>query len=295
MRLGFIGLGRMGEPIARRLLHASHALTVWNRSPEPGRRLQAEGASYAESPQAVLTHAEITFVSLLNEAALDAVLARSGDEIGVPVAGRVVVNLGTTSADYSARLAQAIEARAGRYVELPVSGSRVPAEQGTLVAMLAGPSSVVPAVRALAGAFSRQVHDCGEVPGAMRMKLAVNHYLIAMVAALAETFRTARALGIDPHALAAVLDAGPMASEVSRAKAAKIAHGDFEAQAAIADVATIATLVRAQAEEAGTPAPLIALAQAVFARALDAGFGPHDMAAIAAPAAPSFPRCSITE
>lgn len=121
------------------------------------------------------------------------------------------------------------------------------------------------------------------MPAALRTKLAVNHYLIVLVTALAEAFAAAHAAGVDPQVLRSVLDAGPMASAVLRIKLDKLVDGDFAAQAAIRDVATIADLAAGQAREAGVEAPLIDVAARLFRRARAGGLGALDMAAVLQP------------
>jgi 3-hydroxyisobutyrate dehydrogenase len=171
-----------------------------------------------------------------------------------------------------------VRRRGARYVEAPVSGSRGPAERGELVGMLAGrDEAAIDAARSLLGASGRLVVRCGGVPGALRMKLAVNHYLIATVTALAETVHAARCAGIDVALLRDILDAGPMASAVSRAKLDMLVRDDFAPQAAIRDVATIAALVAMQARRCGAQAPLIDICADLYRRALERGAGERDM------------------
>ncbi len=118
------------------------------------------------------------------------------------------------------------------------------------------------------------------MPGALRMKLAANHFLIGMVTVLAETVHAARLAGVDIETLRQVLDAGPMASAVSRIKLDKLIRNDFSAQAAIRDVATIARLVAAQCASAAAEAPLIRHCVELFQAADAAGHGTDDMSAV---------------
>jgi 3-hydroxyisobutyrate dehydrogenase len=112
------------------------------------------------------------------------------------------------------------------------------------------------------------------------MKLAVNHYLVVLVAALAEAVRAAEACGIDLATFRDVLEAGPMASPVSRAKLDKLLRRDFSPQAAIHDVAAIAALVRDQARWGGVDVPLAETTARLFAEARDRGLAGLDMAAV---------------
>lgn len=280
MRVGFIGLGVMGEPMARNLLHAGHALLVWNRSPGKCEALRNAGAAVAPTLDALFDEAQVVLLSLLNQQAIDAVLDRGTCGLEARLRGKTLVNLGTISPVYSQHLAQEIQRCGGYYVEAPVSGSRIPAEQGQLIGMLAGPAEVIEEVATLLAPLCSALFRCGEVPGALRMKLAVNHYLIATVTALAETVQAARAAQLDLQLLQRILDVGPMASSVSRAKLAKMIEHDHTPQAAIGDVRTIARLVADQCADVGAAAPIIDICAALFRSADEGGLAHLDMAAV---------------
>ncbi|MGQ4268238.1 NAD(P)-dependent oxidoreductase [Nocardiopsis changdeensis] len=281
MAIGFVGLGIMGTPMALRLLRAGTDLVVWNRSPHRCGPLERAGARIAADPAEVFDSCSAVILMLSDEAAADAVLGRTTEgEVAVGVAGRTVVHMGTIAPAASRSLGADIEAAGGRYVEAPVSGSRGPAEEGTLVAMLAGdPEPVAEAARIIAPLCADQV-VCGPVPAALTLKLAVNTFLITLVTGLAEAFHFAERQGLDPGLLARVLDAGPMASAVSRAKADKLVSGDFAPQAAVTDVFKNSRLVVEAARAAGAAAPLMEACLRAFADADRSGHGGRDMAAV---------------
>ena len=155
----------------------------------------------------------------------------------------------------------------------------VPAERGELVGMVAGNSLSVAAVRPLLEPLCSKVFSCGLVPSAVRTKLAVNHFLISMVAALGETVTSAKAAGIDLSVLQEVLDAGPMASDVSRLKLGKLIRGDFSPQASVQDAGKIARLVFAQTRAAGARAPLMECCVELYRSAEATGWQDLDMIA----------------
>jgi 3-hydroxyisobutyrate dehydrogenase len=279
MDVGFIGLGTMGGPMASNLLRAGIPLAIWNRTAGKCRPLEALGARVATSVAELFAGASHILVMLANEHAIDDVLQRGTESFQAMVAGKTLVNLGTTSAAYSSALELDLVRAGGHYVEAPVSGSRVPAERGALVGMLAGDGDAMAAVRPLLEPICARVFDCGKVPNAIRTKLAVNHFLIAMVASLGETFHAARAAGVDVAILQEVLDAGPMASEVSRIKLDKLIRGDFSPQASIQDAGAIARLSFAQAVAAGARAPLMDRCIDLYQAADHAGWQALDMIA----------------
>ena len=175
---------------------------------------------------------------------------------------------------------QALLAQGAAYVEAPVSGSRVPAENGALVAMLAGSAGVVEHVAPLLTGMCRSVFRCGEVPRALTTKLAVNVFLIDMVTGLAEATRFAEGNGLDLEVFRAVLDSGPMASDVSRVKIAKLLADDYAPQATIRDVRYNSRLILDEAGRTGTELPLLTHCERLLGATEQLGHGDADMVAV---------------
>jgi 3-hydroxyisobutyrate dehydrogenase len=267
----------MGQPMALNLARAGTELIVWNRSPQRAEPLRAAGATVAAEPGQVFAAAETVILMLADDRAVDEVLQRGGGGFAELVGGRTIVHMGTTAPAYSAGLAADVRRAGGTYVEAPVSGSRGPAETADLVVMIAGGD---PDVEALLRPMCREIVRCGDVPGALLMKLAVNTFLISMVTGLAESFHFARAHGLDLGTLSAALDAGPMASAVSRIKGSKLRERDFEVQAAIRDVLYNNELIVDAARQASIASPLLDVCRTLFAETNDAGWGTEDMAAV---------------
>jgi 3-hydroxyisobutyrate dehydrogenase len=263
--LGFAGLGTMGRPMATNLVRAGTPLVVWNRTPK-----ELPGAEVAAGAAELFRRADTVLLMLRDAAAVGAVLD------AVDVAGRTVVQMGTIAPEESRAVEARVRAAGGRYVEAPVSGSRVPAERGELVAMLAGDAAAVADVRPLLAPMCATTVVCGAVPGALLLKLAVNVFLITLVTGLAESFHFAEAHGLDLEQFADVLDAGQMASPISRVKVRKLVSDDFAVQAAIDDVLRNAELVLG----AGGTLPLLEASRDLLAETVALGHGGEDMAAV---------------
>jgi len=281
-RVGFVGIGIMGEPMAARLLEAGTPLTVWSRRAEACAGLAARGAAVAPDIDGLFTASDSVVLMLRDEPATDAVLGRGTGAFVRRVAGRCIVVMGTNSPAYSAALDAEVRAAGGAFVEAPVSGSRIPAERGELVLMLAGADSgLLDEVATLLSPLGRAVVRCGAVPGALRTKLAVNHYMMAMVAALAESLTTARTAGLDLASVVEVLEASPMDSPIGRVKAAKLMAGDESAQAVISDVVKNCRLVLSEARAAGATTPIIDLVASLYEATAVSGHAEADMVAVA--------------
>jgi 3-hydroxyisobutyrate dehydrogenase len=284
----------MGGPMALNLARAGTPLVVWNRTAERAEPLRTAGAWVASDPAEVFREARVVLLMPYDADVADTMLARGTAEFAQRVAGRTVVHMGTAEPAWSRALESDIRAAGGRYVEAPVSGSRVPAEQGQLVAMLAGEPDAVAQVRPLLAPLCREAFTCGPVPGALLMKLAVNIVLITTVTGLAEAFHFAERHGLDPALLRDVLDAGPMASAVSRIKAEKLTHGNFTVQAGILDVLKNNRLIVEAARAAGIASPLLDVCHALYAETAALGHGAQDMVAVlrAVEARSATPRAS---
>lgn len=280
MDVGFVGLGVMGQPMALNLARAGTPLVVWNRTAERCEPLRAAGATVVTDPAEVFRRTGLVMVMLADDEAVDAVLGRGTPAFAANVAGRTVVHMGTTSADYSRGLDADVRAAGGRFVEAPVSGSRAPAEAGRLVAMLAGEDAAVAEVRPLLGPMCHETFACGPVPNAILMKLSVNLFLITLVTGLTEAFHFADRHGLDRRLFLDVLDAGPMASGVSRMKAPKLLDRDFSVQAAALDVLKNNRLIAEAARASHVASPLLDVCHALFGETVSLGHGGSDMVAV---------------
>ncbi len=280
MAIGFLGLGVMGHPMALNLARSGQPLVVWNRSPERTKALQAAGAVVANSVDALFEQTQTVILMLANERVIDHVLGRGTPTFAARIKGHTLVPMGTTSPAYSRGLCEEVVSAQGRYVEAPVSGSRVPAESAELVAMVAGDSSEVDRVRELIRPMCKASFACGAVPKALSMKLSVNLFLITMVAGLAEATHFAQQNGVDLAQFRAVLEAGPMASGVARMKLPKLVQRDFSVQASIGDVLMNAQLIADAARQATLSSPLLDAALALFTETNSQGWGHEDMAAV---------------
>lgn len=275
--VGFVGLGVMGEPMARNLIKGGADLVVWNRSPGKARVLGDLGATVADSVESLVEACPVVVLMLADDRAVDEVLHRGEPEFAGLVAGRTLVTMSTLPPAYSQQLAADVARHGGHYVEAPVSGSRGPAEDGTLVAMVAGDDDTVEAVTPILALMCSTVVPCGAVPRALTTKLAVNIHLITLVTGLAEAFHFAREQGLDLGVLADVLARGPMSSAVSRTKADKLVLDDMRPQAQVKDVSYNCRVIAAAARDAGIAAPLIDACEQLFAQTQRLGHDTEDM------------------
>ena len=207
MEIGFIGLGNMGAPMARRLIDAGHKLVVCDVRTEAALALGALGAEVATSPQDVADRAETVMASLPSPAVAKEVALGTG---GVIEGKRIrrFVDLSTTGSRVAAEIFAALAKRRIVQIDSPVSGGVAGARKGTLAVMVSGPPDDVAAVKDLLGIFGR-VFVVGEKPGmAQTMKLANNFLSATAMAATAEAVAMGVKAGLDAAVMIDVINAG---------------------------------------------------------------------------------------
>ena len=280
MKLGFIGLGTMGQPMALNLTRAGYPVTVWNRSPHKCVPLRDAGATVVEGVADVFRRSEVVFLMLVDSPAIDHVLRRGTPMFAAMLLGRTVVNMSSVEPDYSSGLEKDTKDVGGRFVEAPVSGSRVPAENGQLVAMVAGDQSVVAYVSPLLRPMCHEIVFCGSAGSALRLKLAVNIFMLVLATGLAEAVHFADRQRLDRQLLQTVLNAGPMASAFSRMKLAKLVADDYSAQALAHDGCNSTRLIANAARDAHIATSLTDVCRQLYEETVVLGHGSNDMISV---------------
>jgi len=229
MKLGFIGLGTMGAPMATNLLEAGHELTVWNRSPERVDPLVEAGARRADSPADAASGTRATILMVTNaEAVQEVLLGEEGVVHGLP-AGAAVINMGTIGVGATTKTARTLGDLGFRMLDAPVSGSTPVAAAGELEIMVGGDEQTFGEFEPILSAMGEQISHMGEVGSGARMKLINNLILGATMAVLSEGMALGEAAGIPVEKQLEVL-AGGAASGVAQRKSAYLISRSYEPQ-----------------------------------------------------------------
>jgi 3-hydroxyisobutyrate dehydrogenase-like beta-hydroxyacid dehydrogenase len=217
MEIGFIGLGNMGFPMARRLIEAGHQLVVFDTRKEVVDRLAARGAKPATSPKDVADRAETVMASLPSlQASLEVATGTGGVIEGRRV--RRFVDLSTVGSQMAVRIHDLLKQRNIVQIDSPVSGGVGGAEKGTLAVMVSGPKTEFEAIREALGVIGK-VFFIGEKPGsAQTMKLANNFLSATAIVATSEAVVMGVKAGLDPHVMIEVINAGSGLNTASRDK-----------------------------------------------------------------------------
>jgi 3-hydroxyisobutyrate dehydrogenase-like beta-hydroxyacid dehydrogenase len=283
MNIGFIGLGNMGAAIAGRLLEAGHSLRVWNRSPEPARRLAERGAQLAATAEEAF-RGDVVFSMLSDDQVTRAVLLDSGLLArATPAAARVHVNLATISAALAEELAERHGERGVGYVAAPVLGRPDVAAAGKLTVLAAGPREAVESVQPLLeGTVGQKVWRFGErASQANVVKLAINFMLAAAIESMGEAAALTTAYGIEPRELFELIGQSLFPGPVYQGYGRLIADGRFEpagfkARLGLKDV----RLALAAAEAVTTPMPVGSVIRDSMLEALARGEGEKEFGVV---------------
>src|SRR5215204_2589992 len=229
MKLGFVGLGAMGAPMATNLLGAGHELAVWNRSPERADPLVEAGARRADSPADAASGTRATILMLTNAEAVQEVLfGEEGVVKGLP-AGAAVINMGTIGTVATTRIAEKLDDLGFRMLDAPVAGSTPVAAAGELDIMVGGDEQTIEEFQPVLAAMGEKISYMGEVGSGALIKLINNLILGATMAVLSEGLALGEAAGIPVEKQLEVL-AGGAASGVAQRKSAYLISRSYEPQ-----------------------------------------------------------------
>ena len=204
-RIGFVGLGRMGAPMARRLLAAGYALTVHNRSPRPAEELAAAGATAVATPGAVTEAADIVLTCLTDPPAVETVYFGPGGLFAPLRAGQIVIDHSTVGPDLSHRCADEASARGAHFLDAPISGGVARATDGTLTMMVGGDAGAFARAEPVLRAMGANVVRVGPSGAGTVVKLA-NQLLVGInTAGVVEALVLAARAGADPELVLQVL------------------------------------------------------------------------------------------
>jgi 3-hydroxyisobutyrate dehydrogenase-like beta-hydroxyacid dehydrogenase len=200
MKVAFLGLGNMGSPMARNLIHAGHDVTLWNRTLSKAEPLRSEGAKVGKSPAEAAKDSEVAITMLADDAAVvGAVLSASGLLETLPK-GATHVSMSTISVALSNRLAEEHHQRGQHYVTAPVFGRPDAAAAGKLFVAVAGEKSAVERCLPLLEVLGQRVFVLGEKPEmANVVKLSGNFLIASVIESLGEAIALTRKYGIEPH------------------------------------------------------------------------------------------------
>lgn len=278
--VAFLGVGRMGSAMTRRLLAAGHPVTVFD--PDAARRaaMVERGAGEADSVAACCAGAAVVMSSVFDDAVLREVALGAGGVIATVPRGTVYVDLSTVSPGASAEVAREAAARGLDYLRVPVSGNPVAAQAGELTALASGPAEAWARVRPLVATFaSRQVY-LGPGDEARYMKLVVNLLVLNTAGLLAEALALGRKGGLDWSVMLDALAQSAVGSPWLKIKADFLKRRDFAPTITVREQMKDLGLILGAGAAAQVPLALTATTRELMQATIGDGFGGEDFIAV---------------
>ena len=264
--------------MARSLLREGHDVTVWNRSQEKAKPLADDGATVADTAAEAVAGAEVVVTMLFD---LEPVLSVMADVAESWPSGAVWVQSSTVGVEGTRRVEAFARERGIDVLDAPVLGTKAPAENGKLVWLVSGPSSLREKVAGPFDAMGARTQWVSETLGdASKLKLAVNAWIGAMVNGIAQSIALARGLGLDPQQFLDAVEGQAVDAPYVQLKGSAMSSGDYSPSFELDGVIKDTSLIRDAMTEAGTATTLADAVADRLAAASASGHGEEDMAAV---------------
>ena len=280
-KIGFMGLGIMGVPMAANLLKAGYPVMVYNRSPEKAEPLVKLGAGLASNPKTLARAADVVIAMVTGPEALGDLLWGPDGAGGAFNHSKVFINMSSVSPGYTRELARELEPTGVTFIDAPVSGTKKPAEDGALLILAGGPREQVEQLEPVLLAMGKKVVYCGATGQGSMMKMCINLLLGLMMEGFAEVLNLAKLGGLSQEAMLDTIFSGPLNCGMFQVKAANLQNNTYPAAFPLKHFAKDAKFIVDTAFELGAPVPVAHIILHLFRTGVAQGWGDEDISAIA--------------
>jgi 3-hydroxyisobutyrate dehydrogenase-like beta-hydroxyacid dehydrogenase len=280
-KIGFMGLGIMGVPMAANLLKAGYPVMVYNRSPEKAKSLVQQGAGLASHPKTLAKAAEIVIAMVTGPEALGDLLWGPDGAGGAFNHSKVFINMSSVSPAYTRELARELEPSGVTFIDAPVSGTKKPAEDGTLLILAGGPQDKVQEVEPVLLAMGKKVIYCGAAGQGAMMKMCINLLLGLMMEGFAEVLNFGKLGGLSPEALLDTIFSGPLNCGLFQMKAPNFQNNTYPTAFPLKHMTKDAKFIVDTAYDLGAPVPAAQTILHLLRVGVAQGWGDEDVSAIA--------------
>ena len=268
MKIGFIGLGLMGQPMSMNLLKAGFPLTVWNRTPSRANELVAMGATLAKSPKEVAAASDVLITIVSDPPALESVLwGTDGKETGALAAlkpGSTYIDSSTVSPALARKIASACAQHQVSFLDAPVTGGDWGAKKGELIFMIGGDAKTLKAVEPVLSVLGKRWFHLGPSGAGQTIKLAMNLILALQVDALAEALALVSGAGLKGEGLVEVMQSSMARSGVLDVKAPNLLKGEYKPSFSLRLMHKDLSLALDLGNQVGVALPATAAAREVY-------------------------------
>lgn len=271
-KIGFIGLGNMGHPMAKNLEKAGFHLSVYNRTSEKAEDFK-EGSTVSSTVSELVQNSDIIFTMLTNDHAVESVYE---DIYTVDISGKLLIDMSTVSPEASRKIAENINKKGASFIDAPVAGSTKPAAEGTLIIMAGGAEKDLQRATPYLEKLGKSVKHLGNNGKGIAAKLSVNYFIATIYQGLAETILFSDKLGIERSDMLDIINESASGSGATKVKTPLLIENNYEPAFAL-DLMLKDILL---ANNAGADSPLSKTLIETYQSAHDAGFGKDDVIGI---------------
>jgi len=273
VKIAYLGLGIMGRPMAMNLVKAGHDVTVWNRTP---RNLQ--GARTAASPAEASKDAEVVWICVTDTKAVEAVLFGPGGVVEVLRPGVTVIDSSTIAPQMTLDFAARVRAKGAEFVDAPMTGSKIGAENAQLLFMVGGPENTVALLDPLFMALGKKVIRVGETGAGGSAKLGMNLMIASIFEGFAEALALTGKLGVPPEKLVELIQSSMVRSGVTDYKTSFVLKQDWTANFPLRLMLKDINLMLDAARQEKLELPALNAIEKVYQKAVEAGHANDDYA-----------------
>lgn len=270
-KIGFIGLGNMGHPMAKNLEKAGFSLSVFNRTEEKAEDFKGK-SNICQSVEELVNNSDIIFTMLTNDAAVKTVYQ---EILKNDLSGKLFVDMSTISQEMSKEVGDAVKIEEASFLDAPVAGSTKPAAEGTLIIMVGGNNEDLKRATPYLEKVGK-IKYLGENGKGLAAKISINYFLAMIYEGLAETVLLSDKLGIDREAMLAIINESASGSGATKVKTPLLLENKFDAAFALDLMLKDIRL----AKNAGADLPLGNRNLETYEKASAAGFGKNDVIGI---------------
>lgn len=276
LKLGWIGLGNMGNPMVMNLLKAGFEVMVFNRTKGKVAPLKQSGATAVQHPIELMAKCDVIITMLSNDDAVKEVFEGTHGLLSKQNSGKLIINMSTVSPETSRYLAKKCSDQEVQFIDAPVSGSVKPAQDGTLVILVGSTNTNFELAKPIFDVLGKVAIHVGDAGVASSAKLAINYLLGLNLQGLAETVLFAESNGVSKEDMLQIINAGACGNGITTIKTTSILNDSYPAAFALKHLVKDLRL----AKEAGLDSPLIHPLYESYVTAEKEGLGDQDVMAI---------------
>ncbi|MDO4556823.1 MAG: NAD(P)-dependent oxidoreductase [Lachnospiraceae bacterium] len=281
MKIGFIGVGNMGRPMAENLLKAGYEVNVYDLAKEPVEEMKKQGANACETNRELAAQSDVIFTSLPNGKIVESVMAGSNGVIDACKEGSIIIDMSSVAPSTTEQMAKIAAAKKVSYVDAPVSGGTAGAKAGTLTIMVGADEETYAKIKPVLEVVGKNIYPMGKTGLGDAMKIVNNLLLGCNMAVLAEALVLGVKCGLTPEAMKEIISVSSGRSYALDAKMEKFVMNDqFEGGFALALQHKDLGLALEAGKDVASPPPITGLASQIFEFGIAKGLSREDMSAV---------------